>query len=515
MSKIGQTTVLVLAVALIAVTTFAQLQGTRERQGGDRQVGQLLSRIEERAARFQNTFQDAVNRAGIPETARREDRLNDMLADFQQSLTQLRADYNRGRVDDAAVRAVLDRASRIDAFMQRRQLNQLAESDWRLLRADLDRLANSFNVAWNWDAPDRGGPGREPVLSGTYRLNPRLSDNARVIVERAVRTLAYADRQRATDVLLRRLDAPDVLSIERRGRTVSLASSRAPQMTFDADGQERTEESPNGARTVRVVARMNGDQLEVRTSGDRSSDFEVTFDPINGGRQLRVTRRLYSERLAQPVVVNSIYDRASEVARWDVFTGSPSSPPRGSVGGRDEFIVNDGELLTARLNDDLDTSRLRSGDRFTLTVVSPRQYEAAVIEGHVADINRSGRIAGRAELALNFDSIRLRGGRVGRFEGTLENVVAANGEVLRIDREGTVKDSSQTTRTVERTAVGSAIGAIIGAIAGGGKGAAIGAAIGAGAGAGTIIAQGRDDLRLSRGSQITIRASAPNRRASR
>lgn len=514
MSNARKPAVFAIAVALIASTTLAQSQWWRSNQRDDRQIGQLLTRIEQRTEVFQNTFQQALNRGAVTESARRENRLDEMLSDFRQALGQLRSDFYRRQAIDSDVQSLLDRASRIDAFMQRRDLTQNAENDWRALRSDLDRLATSTNIAWSWDRPNSGGPFVEARLSGTFRLNQAVSDDSRLAVQRAVQGLPYSDRQRATDILLRRMDAPQMLAIEHRGSTVTIASSRAPQMTFDADGRERVEESPNGARAIRVVAQLNGDQLEVRTSGDRSSDFEVTFDPINGGRQLRVTRRLYSERLNQPVVVRSVYDQVSEVARWDVFNGTPGYPS-GYPSGRGDFIVADGELLTATLNDDLDTDRTRPGDRFTLTVSSPREYEGAVIEGHVSDLNRSGRITGRAELALNFDSIRMRNGRTGRFEGTLENVVASNGDVLRVDREGAVQDSSQTTRTVERAAVGSAIGAIIGAIAGGGKGAAIGAAVGGGAGAGTVIAQGRDDLRLTRGSEITIRASAPNRRASR
>jgi hypothetical protein len=53
------------------------------------------------------------------------------------------------------------------------------------------------------------------------------------------------------------------------------------------------------------------------------------------------------------------------------------------------------------------------------------------------------------------------------------------------------------------------VGAIIGAIAGGGKGAAIGAILGAGGGAGSVYVQGRDDLDLNQGTEMTIRASGP------
>jgi uncharacterized protein YcfJ len=112
-------------------------------------------------------------------------------------------------------------------------------------------------------------------------------------------------------------------------------------------------------------------------------------------------------------------------------------------------------------------------------------------------------------MTLNFDSIRLRNGSSYRFAGTVESVRTLNGDTIRVDNEGSVRDSNQTNRTIQRTAIGSAVGAIIGAIAGGGKGAAIGAAVGAGAGAGSVYVQGRDDLDLRNGTELTIRASSP------
>lgn len=89
-------------------------------------------------------------------------------------------------------------------------------------------------------------------------------------------------------------------------------------------------------------------------------------------------------------------------------------------------------------------------------------------------------------LTLNFDDIRLRDGRMYRFAGIVSSVRAANGETVKVDTEGTVRDSSQTTKTEERAAIGTAVGAIIGAIAGGGKGAAIGVILGAGGGGGSV-----------------------------
>ncbi len=123
---------------------------------------------------------------------------------------------------------------------------------------------------------------------------------------------------------------------------------------------------------------------------------------------------------------------------------------------------------------------------------------------------RSGRVSGRANVSLDFDSIRLRNGQTYRFAGIIDNVTLANGENVTVNNEGTVRDNNQTTTTVTRAGIGAGIGAILGAILGGGQGAAIGAVVGAAGGAGTVLAQGRDDVELDQGTQFMITASAPN-----
>lgn len=142
-----------------------------------------------------------------------------------------------------------------------------------------------------------------------------------------------------------------------------------------------------------------------------------------------------------------------------------------------------------------------------MTVRSPSNYADAIIEGYVSSVERSGRVAGRSEMTLNYETIRLPNNQTYRFAGTTESVLT-NGENVRVDRVGGVGEGdSQTRCTVTRTAIGAGIGALIGEIAGGGEGAAIGAAVGAGAG--SVYVQGRDDLELRSGAEITFRASAP------
>jgi hypothetical protein len=309
----------------------------------------------------------------------------------------------------------------------------------------------------------------------------------------------------------RRLEAPSMLAIERRGRNVTVASSRAPQVTFEADGRDRVEETGRG-RTVRVNATLTGDQLVVSSTGERGNDFRVTFDVLGDGQQLQVTRSIDIDKLARPVVVNSFYNRTSDVAQLNLPI-EPSRARGSNPPSRGPYTVADGAELVATLNAGLSTRQAREGDRFSLTVRSPSTYEGAIIEGYVSGVARSTRVSGRPQLTFNFERIRMRNGQTYSFDGYIQSVRALNGDAVRVDNEGSISEKdSQTTETVAKTGIGAAIGALIGAVAGGGKGAAIGAAVGAGAGAGSVFIQGRDDLDLASGTEFTIRATAPRNR---
>ena len=47
---------------------------------------------------------------------------------------------------------------------------------------------------------------------------------------------------------MNRLHAPDTIAIDRDRTTVTMASSRGRQVTFDADGQVRRKQGPAGGR---------------------------------------------------------------------------------------------------------------------------------------------------------------------------------------------------------------------------------------------------------------------------
>jgi len=513
MIAIRKTLVALLAViALSASASLTQAQRQTYR-GASRSVRQLILRIENRTDIFRNTV-NAQAQSSIYGTS--GENLNNLVDDLDRAVVQLREHLDRRQATAADAQEVLNRAAFIDRFITDRNIrNAAVVRSWSNLRVDLEQLARVYNLSWpsisqtypNPTYPTTGYGASQ--LTGTWRLDPSRSDDPAQAADRATQNLPNNQGTQLRDRLAARLESPDQLAIEVRGRSVTLASSRAPQITFSADGTERIETTSTG-RTIRARATLNGDQLVVSSTGDLDSEFNVTFSPIDNGRRLSVTRRVYVSGLSRPVVVQSVYDRVSDVARFDINTGPQTTYPTDNNYPTDsDFIIPNGETLVVVLDNGLSTANARVGDRFTATVQQPSQYQGATIEGHVSSVQRSGRLTGRSLLTLNFDNIRIRDARTYRFAGIIDSVRTAQGETVRIDNEGTIRDDSQTTKTAERAAIGTAVGAIIGAIAGGGKGAAIGAIVGAGGGAGSVYVQGRNDLILDRGTELVIRATGP------
>ena len=107
----------------------------------------------------------------------------------------------------------------------------------------------------------------------------------------------------------------------------------------------------------------------------------------------------------------------------------------------------------------------------------------AVVEPY-PDAELTGRVKGRASVAMRFHTLNLAGDR---YE-------IATGRVSRV-APGTKKQDAA------KIAIPAAGGAIIGGLAGGKKGAAIGGAIGGGGGTGVVLAtRGREVRLLAQGS---------------
>jgi hypothetical protein len=377
------------------------------------QVDQLLQRIELQSNQFRQSLADALDWSRIDGT-RQENNMNEFVRNFGVATATLR-DRFRSRQDVAAdVSEVLSRAAFIDRFMGRNRLASNAEQLWIQLRSNLDVLAQYYNVTWRWDAGYAGqaaaGPGRSEGtgrggfgnrLTGTYTVDSVRSDKVGRTARIATRGISPEEQQRLRDMISRRLEAPEMIAIQRGGFTVTIASTRGPQVTFDADGRTRIEQTSLRGLSVQVTSKLVGDKLSVTSVGNRGNDFTVTFEPLNNGRELRVTRSMDVEGLTQPVVAYSYYNKTSEVAQLDLYR--EASPV---VGGGASSLP--GTQLFAILDTGLSTRQAREGDGFSLTVQSPSQFEGAVI-GAIAGGGKGAAIGAAVGAGAGAGSVFIQG----------------------------------------------------------------------------------------------------------
>jgi hypothetical protein len=120
--------------------------------------------------------------------------------------------------------------------------------------------------------------------------------------------------------------------------------------------------------------------------------------------------------------------------------------------------------------------------------------DGSSVNGVVTDATPSGKVKGRAHLAVRFDSITPRGG-----DERYRIETAAIGRTA-------PKDTKKDAVKIGAPAAG---GAIIGAIIGGGKGAAIGAAAGGGAGTAVVLSTAGKETSLPAGSALRLRLTSP------
>ncbi len=469
----------------------------------DTNVRSLLTRIEQRTDTYKRNMNTALDRSVLNNT-RSEEALYSYITDFEKSTDALKQNFDARRSTAADVEEVLNRAYFINGFMRDYRFTASAESDWNLLRTDLSMLSDYYSVNFDFNNRQFSPVSKfDSMLTGTYRLNVAQSDNVSEVVGRTISSYYRTGQQdRIQTALERRLTSPEMLAIEKRDKQVTVGSSTSPQITFTADNVARTENTNNG-RSIKITANTNYDGVSLNYEGDRINDFYVNFIPLSNG-QLKVVRRVYLENRNETVTVASIYDKVNDTAQFYNLNNGGNSGSQNTA-----FVVPNNTQIMAKLLNPISTKATQEGDRFTMQVSSPSQYDGAVIEGHISKAERSGQVSGRANVSMEFDTIRLRNGQTYSFAGIIDSVKLASGENVTVNNEGTVRDNNQTTKTVQRAGIGAAIGALIGAIAGGGQGAAIGAAVGAGAGAGTVILQGRDDIELDQGSEFTITATAP------
>ncbi len=176
--------------------------------------------------------------------------------------------------------------------------------------------------------------------------------------------------------------------------------------------------------------------------------------------------------------------------------------------GSGSLAIPRNTILNLELITPVSTDASVRGDRIQARVLEPAQYAGYIVDGHLAQVKRPGKVKGVAQLQLAFDQIRSPDNRSAELNAELIEIAPLGAEnEPQVDSEGGVKGRDSTKDDAAKVGAASGVGAIIGAIAGGGKGAAIGAIIGGGAGTAGVMTQRGKDIRLERGQQLKIRTS--------
>jgi len=175
-------------------------------------------------------------------------------------------------------------------------------------------------------------------------------------------------------------------------------------------------------------------------------------------------------------------------------------------------VVPAGTVIPVTLTSRISTKNARDGDGIYGKTVFPITVnnkivipEGSFVRGKVTEIRRPGRVKGKGELTLNFQTLVLPGGITVPIYTSLGGVGGAG------ERKGeaTVQGDSSKGEDAKTVGTTAAQGALIGVIADRGRGAAVGGGVGAAAGTAAVLLTRGKDLVLEPGTTIEIVLDRP------
>jgi hypothetical protein len=179
-----------------------------------------------------------------------------------------------------------------------------------------------------------------------------------------------------------------------------------------------------------------------------------------------------------------------------LWPGQPSAPSSSAASAaaqsKKKVTVPAGTRILIRTIDPIDTTKQKTGYRFTASLEANLQAEDVVVAprgttvyGRLAEASSAGRMSGSSQLTLELTDIMINDSTYPVLTSTYQ-----------------IKGKGEGKKTAGKILGGTGLGALIGGIAGGGTGAAIGAV--AGAAGGTAIAASKKGEQLQLPSESLI-----------
>lgn len=171
-----------------------------------------------------------------------------------------------------------------------------------------------------------------------------------------------------------------------------------------------------------------------------------------------------------------------------------------------------GSHLLVKLVNSVSTRTAREGDYVYMRTASPVVADGRIVvpvesyvQGVVTNARRSGRVKGRAELAIRIETLTLPNGRVVRVSPHLQSVDSEGSEQKVATSENEIEQGGDKGKDAERVVTVAGAGAAIGGMADRSwKGAGIGAGAGSAVGLASVLLTRGREVDLRRGSTIDV-----------
>ena len=286
--------------------------------------------------------------------------------------------------------------------------------------------------------------------------------------------------------------------------STSLAVGCNGRSNDNSQNPEQNQASNAPAATDQTVAPAPPTQSELPSASVDNSAVRTqssTAARATTGTRESSNRPATSPRTTTPQANNN-YSGAPNVglpARENTNRPAESAAPAAPVAEYHEVTIPAGTALPLEMTTTISsasaqveapvTARLQNAITINGDTAIPA---GTVLRGTVTDVERSGRVKGRAHVAFAFNEATIRGDR----EDLKTNPLTFEAEAT--------KGEDAT-----KVGVGAVGGAIIGGILGGKKGAAKGTAAGAAAGTGVVLATRGEEVTVNEGTNVTATLAQP------
>jgi type IV secretion system protein VirB10 len=314
---------------------------------------------------------------------------------------------------------------------------------------------------------------------------------------------------------------PDSKLLILQKESVIECSTAAAHWTYKLDGNDSRYQI--GDSKMNTAVKWEGAALLINTlvSGKRDyaimdrwrlsrdhATLNVTRQVVVGGSQLEATLVYRNENVREPAPPAPV--ETPELSR------RPEAPPtEPAPASTEEILVPKGTRILLSLVNTLSTKQSQEGDRVYLQTAFPVALDNRIVIpkgssviGTLTQAKKPGRVSGKGELYIRFDSLTLPNGVTRDLRSRLSNADASTkGEVDRGEGKVTSESnrSGDARRVGETTAAGASVGGIAGAASGhAGMGVGIGAAAGAAAGLASVFGSRGPDAVLRRGTTVEM-----------